>query len=64
VVAGVWRMRELVAAVDPAEFLRRVGPYLRVSFVLLWAFAALAKFNTGFLDVAVSCSASRAFSSA
>jgi len=57
-------MRELVAAVDPAEFLRRVGPYLRVSFVLLWAFAALAKFNTGFLDVAVSCSASRAFSSA
>lgn len=52
----VWWLRDPVAAADPAEFLRRVGPFLRVSFVLLWAFAALAKLNTGFLDVAASCS--------
>lgn len=50
------RLRDPAAAADPAEVLRRTGPFLRVSFVLLWAFAALAKVNSGFLDVLSSCS--------
>ncbi|MGE3254984.1 hypothetical protein, partial [Pseudonocardia sp.] len=50
------RLRDPAAAGNPAEVLRRAGPFLRVSFVLLWVFAALSKANSGFLDVLSSCS--------
>lgn len=41
---------------DPAYLYARVGPYLRLAFILTFAFAALAKLNAGFLDVAGTCS--------
>ena len=57
---GPWwlwmRLRAPEIATDPAEMYRRLGPYLRLSFVILWAAAALAKLNTGFTDVLASCS--------
>ncbi|MGQ0574888.1 MAG: hypothetical protein ACT4RN_11885 [Pseudonocardia sp.] len=57
---GPWwlllRLRSPEIANDPGEMYRRTGPYLRVAFILLWASAALAKFNTGFVDLAASCS--------
>lgn len=57
---GPWwlwlRLRNPAAANDPAVMWCRVAPYLRVSFILLWASAALSKFNTGFTDVAATCS--------
>lgn len=57
---GPWwlwlRLRDPAAAADPAVMWRRVTPYLRVSFIVLWYAAAVAKLNTGFLDVAATCS--------
>ncbi|MGQ0574889.1 MAG: hypothetical protein ACT4RN_11890 [Pseudonocardia sp.] len=52
----VLRWRDPGAANDPAVLHARVGPYLRLAFVLTFAFAALAKLNSGFLDVAGTCS--------
>jgi hypothetical protein len=60
ITLGPWwlllRLRAPEIANDPGEMYRRAGPYLRVAFILLWAFAALAKFNTGFTDLAATCS--------
>jgi len=57
---GPWwlwlRVRDARAAADPALMWRQVAPYLRVSFILLWGAAAFSKLNTGFLDVAATCS--------
>jgi hypothetical protein len=52
----VLRLRDPAAAQDPAQVYRRVGPYLRIAFILSFAFAALAKLNSGFLDVVGTCS--------
>ncbi|MGD9528170.1 HTTM domain-containing protein [Pseudonocardia sp.] len=53
----VWtRLRHPEIANDPAAMWVRVTPYLRVSFIVLWASAAIAKLNTGFTDVAATCS--------
>jgi hypothetical protein len=49
-----WRRPDV--AHDPGELYERIGPFLRVGFVLSWVAAATAKLNTGFLDVARSCS--------
>ncbi|MGD9528171.1 hypothetical protein [Pseudonocardia sp.] len=51
----VLRLRSPEIAQDPAELYARVGPYLRLAFITTFAFAALAKLNTGFLDVAGTC---------
>jgi len=40
---------------DAVFMYERVGPYLRVAFVLTFAVAAFAKLNSGFLDVAGTC---------
>jgi hypothetical protein len=57
---GPWwlwlRLRAPEVADDPAAMWDRMAPYLRLSFVLLWAAAAVAKLNTGFTDLAASCS--------
>jgi len=42
---------------DPAHLYGRIGPYLRVAFVITFASAALSKLNTGFLDAVGSCAA-------
>ncbi|MGH3565082.1 MAG: hypothetical protein ACRDRH_03430 [Pseudonocardia sp.] len=49
-----WRSPE--QAHDPGVLYERVAPYLRVAFIMTFAFAAVAKFNTGFTDVATTCS--------
>ncbi len=40
-----------------AAFFERIAPFLRVSLVVLYAAAALAKMNSGYVDAAVSCAA-------
>lgn len=40
---------------DPAAFLARIGPVVRVVVVLVWALAFFAKLNHGFLDTTASC---------
>jgi hypothetical protein len=42
---------------DPAVFFTRIAPFLRVSLLVLYAAAALAKMNSGYVDAAVSCAA-------
>ncbi len=56
---GAWwlllRVREPRVARDPAQLYGRVAPFLRVAFVLTWAFAAFAKLNSGFVDPVATC---------
>jgi hypothetical protein len=56
---GVWWLWLLVrapqAARDPAVLYGRIAPFLRVAFVLTWAFAALAKLNSGFTNPVATC---------
>ncbi|MGD9528167.1 hypothetical protein [Pseudonocardia sp.] len=56
---GAWwiglRIRSPHIARDPAVLYGRIAPYLRVAFILTWAFAAFAKLNSGFTDVVTSC---------
>jgi hypothetical protein len=49
------RVRAPQHAQDPAQMYARLGPYLRVAFIATFAFAALAKLNSGFLDQAGTC---------
>ncbi|MGH3615753.1 MAG: hypothetical protein ACRDRK_24785 [Pseudonocardia sp.] len=49
----LWRSPE--QAHDPGVLYERVAPYLRVAFIMMFAFAAVAKFNTGFTDVVGTC---------
>lgn len=60
VTLGLWwlalRWRAPRIARDPALLHERIAPYLRVAFILMWALAALAKVNSGFTDVVVTCS--------
>jgi hypothetical protein len=49
-----WRRPDV--AHDPGALYERLGPFLRVGFVLSWVAAAGAKLNTGFLDLARTCS--------
>ncbi|MGD9531344.1 hypothetical protein [Pseudonocardia sp.] len=49
--------RRPAVAYDPAALYDRIGPYLRVGFLVMWASAAFAKLNTGFLDLAHTCAA-------
>jgi len=51
-----WRGRR----VDGTSLWAVLAPFLRAQVVLLYAAAALAKLNTGFLDPAVSCAAGMA----
>lgn len=57
---GPWwlwtRLRHPEVANDPAAMWTMVAPYLRVSFIVLWAAASLSKLNTGFTDLAATCS--------
>jgi len=56
---GWWlglRWRAPAQALDPAVMYERVAPFLRVAFILMWAFAGIAKLNTGFIDVVTTCS--------
>lgn len=57
---GLWWLALLLrapgVATDPALLYERIAPYLRVTFILTWAFAGLAKLNSGFTDVVATCS--------
>lgn len=50
------RRRSPEQARDPAVMYRRLAPYLRVGFILMWYFAALAKMNSGFETIDATCS--------
>lgn len=56
---GLWWLGVLVrspdVALDPAQLYDRIAPFLRVAFIAMWAIAALAKYNAGFMDTASSC---------
>lgn len=56
---GAWwlvvRVRSPEIANDPAEMYERTAPYLRVAFIMVWFFAALAKINGGFTDPVSTC---------
>lgn len=56
---GVWWLGLLArspdVARDPAQLYDRIAPFLRLGFILMWAMAALAKVNAGFLDTASTC---------
>ncbi len=56
---GAWwlllRVRAPHLARDPAALYGRIAPFLRVAFLLTWAFAALAKLNSGFTDPIATC---------
>lgn len=56
---GLWWLlllaRSREAALDPAFVHERIAPFLRVAFILMWAMAALAKLNGGFMDTASTC---------
>jgi len=43
---------------DPGALMERISPFLRVSVLVLYAAAGIAKLNTGFLDPVTSCAAS------
>lgn len=57
--AGLWwvvlRLRAPAIAADPAQLYERIAPFLRVGFITMWIFAAMAKMNSGFMDFATSC---------
>ncbi len=40
---------------DPGAVYRRIAPVLRLQVLILYLFAAFAKMNTGFFDLALSC---------
>jgi len=42
---------------DAAALFERIAPFLRVSLLVLYAAAALAKMNPGYVDASVSCAA-------
>lgn len=48
-----WRAPD--QATDPAVMYSRVAPYLRLGFIFMWYFAALAKMNSGFESVSATC---------
>lgn len=52
-----WEALRGRALPPPVELFRRVAPLLRLTAILIYAAAALAKLNTAFLDPAVSCAA-------
>ena len=56
---GAWWLLLLVRAPqvarDPAALYVQIAPFLRVAFILTWAFAALAKLNSGFTDPIATC---------
>lgn len=49
------RLRRPDEARSPAVMYERLGPYLRLGFVLMWYFAAFAKMNSGFETVGSTC---------
>ena len=55
----VWWLVQVVRfrtfSFDAGYVLRRVGPFLRVAFVLTWFLAAFAKLNTGFTNPVATC---------
>lgn len=53
-----WATVRARAVPSPPEAFAAIAPFLRVSLIVTYAFAALAKLNTGFLDPVVSCAAS------
>jgi hypothetical protein len=56
---GLWWLALLArspdVALDPAQLYDRIAPFLRSGFILMWALAALAKLNVGFMDTASTC---------
>ena len=56
---GAWWLVLLVrsprTARDPAALYESIAAFLRVAFILTWAFAALAKLNSGFTDPITTC---------
>lgn len=55
VALGVARDRRLPA---PGDLFERVAPFLRATFLVVYAAAGISKLNTGFLDPVTSCAAS------
>jgi hypothetical protein len=59
VTLGSWWLwllvREPRVARDPAALYAAVAPFLRVAFILTWAFAALSKLNSGFTNPIATC---------
>jgi hypothetical protein len=47
--------RDRALAFDAAHFFRRVGPFLRISFICAWYIAWFAKLNDGFVDTDTAC---------
>ncbi len=54
---AAWTLASVGRLPDAAAFFERIAPFLRISLILLYAAAALAKMNPGYFDEQISCAA-------